>query len=91
MGFFKKIEQRLFLGDVIRDYGAVSEVRKGGAKIKVQLLLCEKDGEKQIVFRQSATARLGASVTYQYVKKEDMAYLKQSIDNAVELSQSETA
>ena len=38
-------------------------------------------------FRQSASAVLGASVTYQYVKQEDMAYLKQSIDEAVELSQ----
>ena len=72
---------------MIRDYGVVSEFREGGANFKVKLLLCEKDGEKQIVFRQSASAVLGASVTYQYVKQEDMAYLKQSIDEAVELSQ----
>ena len=87
MGFFKKAEERIFLGEVIRDYGVVSEFRKGGANFKVKLLLCEKDGEKQIVFHQSASAVLGASVTYQYVKQEDMAYLKQSIDEAVQLSQ----
>ena len=41
MGFFKKAEERIFLGEVIRDYGVVSEFRKGGANFKVKLLLCE--------------------------------------------------
>lgn len=87
VGFFKRVEERVFLGEVIRDYGVISEFRKGGAKLEVKLLLCEKGGEKQLVFRQSAKALLGASVTYQYVKQEDMAYLKQSTDEAVQLSQ----
>ena len=86
MGALRKVEERV-LGEVIRDYGVVSEFRKGWAKFRVTLLLCRKDGQNRLVFRQVGKGPLNASVMHQIIEAENMTHLKQSIDDAVELSQ----
>ena len=91
MGLFSKTisggEKSLFLGKVINDFGILGEYKRGFTNFKVSLLLCEKDDKKCLVFKQSARALLGASVTYHYIYEENLPKLKQAVDEALGLIQ----
>jgi hypothetical protein len=64
MNIFRWLEQKVFLGEVIEDYGIIQDERTGGARLRTSVLLCRRRGELQFVFRQVGTAMLGASVHY---------------------------
>lgn len=90
MSFFSRIFKRgekLFLGEVIRDYGVLDERKSGITKFKVSILLCEKNGKKVLVSKQSARALFGSSVSYHYIYEENLPALKQAVDDAIELIQ----
>ena len=64
---FQWLERKLWLGEVVRDYGYLSEHKMGGAFYKTSLLLCRRGGRLQIVIRKTGFAYLAASVTYDYL------------------------
>jgi hypothetical protein len=64
MNAFRWLEQKIFLGDVVEDYGMIQDERLGGARLRTSVLLCRRGGRLQFVFRQVGTAMLGASVRY---------------------------
>lgn len=64
MKLFRWLERKVFLGEVIEDYGVIHDGYMGGARFRVSLLLCRRGDQLQFVFRQAATALLGASVHY---------------------------
>ncbi len=51
MRFLRWLERKLFLGEVIRDYGSLGELTGVGAPGLVSLLLCKRRGQLQLVVR----------------------------------------
>lgn len=60
----KWLEQKLFTGEVIRDYGAIHKVGSAMSGTTHSLLLCRKRGEDVIVIRHSHRAVLSFSISY---------------------------
>lgn len=65
---FRWLEQKLFTGEILRDYGVLDEKQLGIARTRTSLLLCRRRKSVQLVFRSSAVAPLCASVNYAYVQ-----------------------
>ena len=74
--FVKRLEAKTFLGEVIEDYGIVSEEKMGGAFQKTSLLLCKRRGKLQIVIRSSSFAYLSVAVKYEYIPASCASRLK---------------
>lgn len=64
MGFFGWLERKVFLGDVIREYGVLDEKHVGIGRMKTSVLLCRRNGQLRLVFRTTGTTPLSASVNY---------------------------
>ena len=64
MNVFRWLEQRVFLGEVLEDYGTIHDERIGPARLRTSVLLCRRGARLQLIFRQVGTAVLGASVRY---------------------------
>jgi hypothetical protein len=59
MGLWSRIEQKLWTGPVVRDYGPISEGRLGIPTRRVSILLTEKGGTPRLFIRQPWRAPLG--------------------------------
>ena len=68
MGILNWIEKKVFLGEVLRDYGILHQENTGLSSTKTSALLCHRKGADQLVFRVSSKAILGASVNYVMVE-----------------------
>ena len=79
--FIKRLEARSFLGEVIEDYGILSEEKSGGAFQKTSILLCKRHGKLQIVIRTSSFAYLAAGVKYEYIPASCASRLKAIIED----------
>jgi hypothetical protein len=64
VGLFRWLERKVFLGEVIEDYGVLEEQRYIGARARTSVLLCRRKGRIKLVFRVAARAPFGASVNY---------------------------
>ena len=64
MKLFRWLERKVFLGEVVEDYGVIHDGYIGGAHFRVTALLCRRGKQIQFVFRQAAMAFLGARVSY---------------------------
>jgi hypothetical protein len=64
MNVFRWLEQKVFLGEVLEDYGTIDDERIGIARLRTSVLLCRRSDCLRLVFRQVGTAVLGASVRY---------------------------
>jgi hypothetical protein len=62
MSLWGWLERKIFLGEVVQDYGTIQDERKGIARLRTSVLLCRRNGRLQFVFRNVGTAPLGASV-----------------------------
>ena len=67
MGVFNWLERKVFLGDVIKDYGVLDDKCFGTARWKTSVLLCRRKGQLKLVFRNAGAAPFGASVQYTMV------------------------
>jgi hypothetical protein len=68
MNILKWIEQKLFTGEVLKDYGNVDDRRTGLTRLRTSVLLCRRRGKPQLVFRHTGTAPFGASVHYSMIE-----------------------
>lgn len=66
----KWIEQKLFTGEVIYDYGPIYKVGSAVSGKTDSLLLCRKAGKDVIVIRHSYRAVLAFSVSYTEIPAE---------------------
>lgn len=64
MGLFNWIERKMFLGEVIHDFGPFSEELVGLAKIRTSALLCRRKGQMRLVFKQKYSALLAFGISY---------------------------
>lgn len=64
MGLLRFVEQKLFLGEVLADYGVIDEYRQGIASVRISALLCRRGGRLRLVFRERGFAFLAAGVHY---------------------------
>ena len=67
MGVLRWFERKMFLGDVIKDYGVLDEQSFGFGRLRTSVLLCRRKGRLKMVFRSSGTSPLSASVNYAMV------------------------
>jgi hypothetical protein len=64
MNPFRWLEQKVFLGEVVEDYGTIQDERIAGTRLRTSVLLCRRRGKPRLVFRLASTAWLAASVQY---------------------------
>lgn len=67
MGIFRWFERKLFLGEVIKDYGVLDEKSYGVGRLRTSVLLCRRKGTLKLVIRSTGTSPLSASVSYAMV------------------------
>ncbi len=83
MGFFKKIEETLWTGKIIKDYGVIDEKQMGIVKPKHRVMLTEKNGEKNIIIKESIVAGISAYVKYFRLDKPSAQNLKDAVEDAL--------
>jgi len=83
MGFFKRIEETLWTGKIINDYGVIDEKQTGIVKPKLRVMLTEKDGEKNLIIKESIFAGLSAHVKYFKLDKLSTQKLKDALEDAL--------
>ena len=67
MNILKWFEKKLFLGEIVQDYGDLQDQRSGIARLRTSILLCRRKGKLQLVVRTVGTAPLGASALYSMI------------------------
>jgi hypothetical protein len=70
MSVFGWLEQTLFTGEVIQDFGPIYKTGTAAVGETHTLLLCRKRGKEWITIRHSHRAGLGFSVTYTTIPAE---------------------
>lgn len=85
MGFFKKAEELLFTGKVIKDFGIVGEFKKSGGTYQHSVLLTEKDGQTGIVIKEKIAALMSARVSYFDFDRESVLRLKETLEDALQM------
>jgi hypothetical protein len=83
MGLWQRIEQALWTGKVLKDYGTLSEGWYGGAKRRVSALLAHKSNRDQFVIRTSLKALFGASLGYVELDRDAALKLKEALEDAL--------
>ena len=73
------IVDRIFVGNVIKDFGTLDEKSIGLGKIKHSALLVEKHGRLFFAIKSSAWALFGASVSYQKFALDDAVKLREFV------------
>ena len=64
MGLFGWLERKVFLGDVIKEYGVLDAKNVGIGRLRTSVVLCRQKGQQKLVFRTTGTSPLSASVNY---------------------------
>ncbi|MCI0721587.1 MAG: hypothetical protein L0338_21830 [Acidobacteria bacterium] len=83
MGLWKRVEQVLWTGTVMRDYGPLSEGRHDRTNRTVSALHTHgRDGDR-FVIKTSYKAFLAVSVQYLDLDRESAVKLKAALDDAL--------
>jgi hypothetical protein len=83
MGLWRRIEEKLWTGPVVKDYGAISEGRYGIGSRRVSVLRTRRGDAEKIVIRTSYKAFLSASVQFLDLDLEAAARLRAALDDAL--------
>jgi hypothetical protein len=75
---------RAFVGRVVKEFGVVSEKNLGIGKQQISLLLAERRGNFNLVFKSSAWSFLGGGLSYLEVPEEAIPTLRQWVGEAHE-------
>jgi hypothetical protein len=76
MNLWKVIEQKLWTGQIIKEYGALADDRLGTGKRTISALLARKGDRDRFVIKASYRAFLAASVQYIELDRDAAAKLK---------------
>jgi hypothetical protein len=58
------LEQKMFLGDVVQEYGIIHDEQRGLIRIRTSVFLCRRGGRLQLMFRNLRTAPFAFRVHY---------------------------
>jgi hypothetical protein len=83
MSIWKRIEQAVWTGTVIKDYGPLAQGEYGRATRTVSALLTRRDSGDRFIVRASYKAFLAASVHYIELDREASLKLKAALDDAL--------
>ncbi len=83
MGWWSRIEQALWTGEIRKDYGVISERWMGAAKRRDSALLTRRRGADRFVIRTSYKAFLGASVAFVDFDRDGATKLRDALDDAL--------
>ena len=76
MGIFGWLECKVFLGEVIRDYGILDEKNVGIGRLRTSVVLRRRKGQLKLAFRTTGTSPLSASVNYAMIDATPSALAK---------------
>lgn len=85
MSFFKKAEELLFTGKVIKDYGVVGEHKKSGGTYQHIVMLTEKKGQPRLIIKEKIGAFMSARVSYFEFDRDSTLRLKEALEEALQL------
>jgi hypothetical protein len=68
---------RVFVGKVIRDFGAITETNLGIGRQKLSLILVERRGKRKLVFKSAACGYIGFSISYMEIPADALPILRQ--------------
>ncbi len=80
---------RIFIGEVIKDFGVVKEESFGIGRTRISALLTKKAGRLQFVIKESAWAILGISVRYIEFELVDAYKIRDYINQSESLTRNE--
>ena len=83
MGLWRRVERAVWAGDVLRDYGALSEGKTGPVKHSVSAMLTHKGGRDRFIIRSGFRSFFAASVQFVELDREAALRLKEALDDAV--------
>ena len=83
MGFWKRIEETLWTGNVVKDYGLIMEDQQGIARRKVSVILADGKKGRRLFIRTSAHAWVSASVQFLDFDREAALKLRVALDDAL--------
>ena len=78
MSFF----DRFFVGSVIKDLGMLAEQKTGSMRSTVNVLLAERDGQRNLVIRIGGRSLLGGGVSYAPIPVSAIPELRRMLDAA---------
>lgn len=73
MGLLGWLERKIFLGDVIKDYGVLDEKNYGIGRMRTSVVLCRRKGRLTLAFRTTGTSPLSANVSYAMIEVTEPA------------------
>jgi hypothetical protein len=76
LGLFRWLERKLFLGEVIKDYGVLEERNYGIGRLRTSVAICRRRGQLRLAVRTSSVAPQGASVKYALIDATPIALAK---------------
>jgi len=91
MGFLKKLEEKMFTGKVIKDYGVVGEFKKSGGTFQHSVLLTEMKGEARVVIKEKNSTFTSARVSYFEFDRDDAQRLKDALEDALMMMEENVA
>jgi hypothetical protein len=83
MSLWKRIEQALWTGKIIKEYGPVAEGRSMMGKRVVSALIAHRGERDRFVIKASYVAMLAADVRYIDLDREGATRLKEALDDAL--------
>ena len=86
MSFF----DRIFMGEVIRDFGVLEEKSLIIGKMRKSLLLVRRRGKIKIAFKWSGYSPFGGSVNYFDLSAESLPKLRQFLEEAQRIAEQQT-
>jgi hypothetical protein len=64
MNILKWFERKIFLGEIIQDYGVIQNSTWGIARLRTSILLCRRRGKLKLVFKDTGISPFAASARY---------------------------
>ena len=83
MGLWRRIEEKIWTGKVLKEYGPIVEDQQGIARRKVTVLLAEGKRGRRLYIRTSAHAWVPASVQFLDFDRDAALKLKVALDDAL--------
>ena len=83
MNLWKRIEQRLWTGTILTEYGTLADGRYGSAKRTISALLARRHDQDRFILKASYRAFLSASVQYIDLDRDAALKLKVALDDAL--------
>ena len=83
MGWWRRVEETLWTGKVVKDYGPILEDQQGISHRRVSVLLADGKQGRRLFIRTSANAWIAASVSFLDLDRDAALKLRSALDDAL--------